>query len=242
MRLLLCLIIAAAGLLAQSLRIYSEFQRIDPFGEVVPPDRNTNPREILSPMVARNAHASFQLAVRLPSGTPAFLHVQQNPEQLRITVYKEIFDHGIPDALEQVSLPSLLLLPEQAAIKGQRVLLFWLDLWVPADTPVRRMRCDALLNVGSQWIVAPMEVRIMGATAGKPRPLTDEFPPVTARADAFACSTGTGRAPAFSIRRFIRRDALQDESLLGHSLCIATEHPKDLGPEWYLRARDALLR
>jgi hypothetical protein len=242
MRVLLCAAMAAGSLAAQSVRIYSEFQRIDPFGEVVKPDRNESPREILSPMVARNAHASFHVAVSVPPNVAAYFYFQQNPERLKPTVYREVFRHGIPDELEPVSLPSLVLLPNDATVKGQTTVVFWLDLWVPAETPVGRMRCDALLGVGSEWFVAPMELRIMPATVGEARRANGRFPPVTARADAFACSSGTETAPLLSIRRFIRRDALQDEQLAGHSLCNGAPRPKELGPEWYLRARDAALR
>lgn len=242
MRLLLCAVLAARGLAAQSVRIYSEFQRIDPFGEVVRADRNARPREILSPMVARNAHACFHVAVSVPPGVPAYLYFQQNPERLKPAVYRELFRHGIPDTLEPVSLPQLVLLPQEAEVKGQTTVVFWLDLWVPAETPVGRMRCDVLLGAGSEWFVAPMEVRIMPAVAHKPRPVTGRFPPVTARSDAFACTSGAEAAPEFNIRRFIRRDALQDETLAGQSLCRHAQRPAELGPEWYLRARDAVLR
>lgn len=243
MRLLLGLVLAAGALAAQSVRIYSEFQRIDPFGEVLAPDRNARPREILSPMVARNAHASFHVAVTLPPNLPAYFYFQQNPEGLvKPTVYREVFRRGIPDELQPVTLPALTLLPADASVDGQTTVVFWLDLWVPAGAPVRRMRCDALLGVGSEWFVAPMELRIMAATVSGARQPNGRFPPVTARSDEFACSGGTENAPPLSIRRFIRRDALQDEAVAGHSLCRHGERPPELGPEWYLRARDAVLR
>jgi hypothetical protein len=242
MRLLLFALLAAGSLAAQSLRIYSELQRIGPFGEVVRADRNARPREILSPMVARNAHASFHVAVSVPPHVPAYFYFQQNPERLEASVYREVFRRGIPDALEPVSLPSLVLLPEDASVQGQTTVVFWLDLWVPAGTPVGRMRCDALLGIGSEWFVAPMEVRIMPGVVSAPRRANGRFPPVTAPADAFACSTGQEIAPELSIRRFIRRDALQDEALAGHSLCKDGARLPELGPEWYLRARDAVLR
>jgi len=54
----------------QSLRVLSEFQRVDPFGDVVAVDRTVNPREILSPAVARNAFASFHVAVSVPEREP----------------------------------------------------------------------------------------------------------------------------------------------------------------------------
>lgn len=242
MWLLWCALACAGGLAAQSLRIYSEFQRVGPTGEVIEADRHARPREILSPMVARNAHASFHIAVTLPPGVPAWLHVRQNPDVLKARVYKENFAQGIPDSLHPVGLPVLALLPRQPEINGQTTEVFWLDLWVPAETPVGRIRCDALLNSGSEWLVAPMEVRVMPAVVRRPRTASGSFPPVTAPADAFACPAGPQAAPQLSIRRWIRRDALQDAALAGHSLCQGTPRPAELGPEWYLRARDTVLR
>jgi hypothetical protein len=97
-------VLLATGILpAQEIKIWSEFQRIDPFGEVVAIDRVDDPREILSPAVARNAWASFHLALRIAENTPSFLYIQQNPELFQVTVYKEYFTktaHGwIPDRL-----------------------------------------------------------------------------------------------------------------------------------------------
>ena len=97
-----------------SIKIYSEFQRIDPFGQVVSADRprreGVAPREILSPGLARNAHASYRAAVTVPPGTPYSLYLGQNPEGfLGVTMYKEVHAlHGaqwVPDQLQQVSFP-----------------------------------------------------------------------------------------------------------------------------------------
>src|SRR2546428_82444 len=90
-RIALCSLLACGLLPAQELKVWSEFQRIDPFGEVVAVDRVEHPREILSPAVARNAFVSFHVAVTVPENTPSFLYLQQNPEWLKITMYKEEF-------------------------------------------------------------------------------------------------------------------------------------------------------
>lgn len=79
---------------AQTIRVYSEFQRIDPFGKVVAADAGAavQPREILSPAVVRNAFASFHVAVTAPVGTEFTLYEGQNPEgSFRVSVYKEVF-------------------------------------------------------------------------------------------------------------------------------------------------------
>ena len=62
--------------LAQSLRVVSEFQRFDPFGNVVPVDHTGEPREILSPALARNAFASFHVIVTIPERDPFFASAQ----------------------------------------------------------------------------------------------------------------------------------------------------------------------
>lgn len=69
--------VAAAG--AQSLRVVSEFQRFGPFGEVLPVDHVEQPREILSPALARNAYTSFRIVVNIAAETPYFLYAQSNP-------------------------------------------------------------------------------------------------------------------------------------------------------------------
>src|SRR5579871_1078611 len=105
-RLVACALAAAAMLPAQEIKVWSEFQRIDPFGNVIAADRVDNPREILSPAVARNAWASFQLALSIAGNTPSFLYIQQNPEWFQVTLYKEQFirtaQGWIPERLTEV--------------------------------------------------------------------------------------------------------------------------------------------
>src|SRR5437660_10060473 len=86
--------LALAGCLlhAQSLEIYSEFQRFDPFGKVVAADRAETPREILSPAVARNGFASFHVVVSVPPESNYFLYIVTNPvDACRVALYKERF-------------------------------------------------------------------------------------------------------------------------------------------------------
>src|ERR1035438_9447434 len=72
----------AARLAAQSIEIHSEFQRIDPFGQIIAIDRSEYPREILSPEVPRNAHSVFHVSVTVPKNTSYFLYVGSNPPNL----------------------------------------------------------------------------------------------------------------------------------------------------------------
>jgi hypothetical protein len=72
------LALAAATLMnAASMRIYTEFRRIDPFGNVVGPDQGGSPREVISPAVGRNAFASFLIAVEAKAGSTYELHLGQ---------------------------------------------------------------------------------------------------------------------------------------------------------------------
>src|SRR5579864_270092 len=64
--------LAARG---QSVQVYSELERVDPFGAIVAVDRGAAPREILSPAVPRNGFLSLHVAVTVPPGEDYFLYV-----------------------------------------------------------------------------------------------------------------------------------------------------------------------
>jgi len=155
--------------LAQSLRVLSEFQRVDPFGEVVPVDRTPQPREILSPGVARNGFASFHIVASVPEREPFFIYVETNPADVfRISLYKELYvksgDGWIPDVLEPMKQPIFDTLPYfPMPIAGQTTVSYWMDIWVPADAAINRVRLEVLMKIGSGWIMYPMEVRVMPA-------------------------------------------------------------------------------
>ena len=85
----------AGGLLfGQSVQVYSEFAQLNDAGEVVAPE---NPREILSPAVARNAFSSFQLAIQVPRGVKFLVYIGQNPDNAaKVTLYRR--DGGKLDA------------------------------------------------------------------------------------------------------------------------------------------------
>ncbi len=274
-----CILLLAqlSPLAAQSVRIYSEFQRIDPFGNIVPVDRSDYPREILSPELARNAHASFHVAVTVPANTSYFLYAGANPANIiEPTLYKEEFarvgDQWYPDALTTVRRPAFGFMPDGAAqIPGQTTRCYLLDLWVPPDAPVQRVRVEVLLKIGV-WYVAPMEVRIIDAQVpphtAMPATLHPRLPEIDARIDGAAmdCLAAyllggqqTWRSGNTNVREVIRRDAEQD-------MAIARRHsrvPQTLwflaedgilqgwmrtprfhwsGAEWYLRVRDWIYR
>ena len=116
LRLLTIVAMVTAATSAESIKVWSEFQRIDPFGNVMPADRARKPREIISPAVMRNGFASFHLAVTVEPDKPAFLYVQQNPETLQVTVYREMFaktaSGWTPHELRRVKLPYTIVLPD----------------------------------------------------------------------------------------------------------------------------------
>ncbi len=273
-----------AGAQLPSVKVYSELQRIDIAGNVVSADKprraDLRPREILSPALARNAHAAFHVAVSVPPGVNYSLYVGQNPEgYLGVTVYKEIYvkrgAEWIPDGLEPVKLPYSGRLPDpDKPVLEQSTVSFLMDLWVPPDAEVMRTKVEPEVRVEGQWMVYPMEVRIVAATVPERKDSGVPLPPVEQPSDAAAraalrsylCGVAPGDyAARGGLRWILLRDALQDmalarslESPPGARLlpellklagpgdpakwCQAPVFPEDLGPEWYLRLRDALYR
>ncbi len=231
LRLVVAVAVAAAQpVTAQpiQLRVYSEFQRPDPFGHIVSVDRARRPREILSPAVARNGYASFHVAVTVPEGTPYWLFAAQNPEDtLRLTLYRERFvrrgEEWIPDQLVRVETPfDSRTIPSEERIRGQTTTAFWLDAWVPAQAPVGRIRLEVQLNVGDHWVIAPMEVRIRPARIPGHAESEARLPLVEASADrsalqplrAYLCGAAeSGATEAMTVRSLVRRNAWQDVAL-----------------------------
>ena len=250
------------------MEIYSEFQRIDPYGGVVAPDRGLGSREILSPAVARNAFASFHVAVSVPPGENYLLYVATNPVNMcRVSLYREHFistRYGwIPDRLAEVHrLPEFGAMPDpDENIEGQNTRLYLLDLWVPANTQVARFRIEVQLKVGD-WTVRPMEVRVIPAVVPvvARKAGTATLPGPEQGADAAALGAvmaaladgpqASGAEPA-TVREIVRRNALQDMALVASTGALTTRvldllrvntsfWPRPLGAEWYLWIRDWL--
>ena len=154
--------------IAQNIRLYSEFERFDPWGNVIPADRDLRPREILSPAMPRNGHLSLQVVVTAPPGTNYFLYVVSNPPGvITATLYREHFmpcgTTYCPDWLTPQNSPSFGAIPESIReLPDQTSRSYLLDLWSPPDVPPRRVRVEALLKL-SNWLIAPLEVRIVNA-------------------------------------------------------------------------------
>lgn len=243
-----CLAAAAQTLEA---RFLSEFRRVGASGEIIAADAAGKPREIISPAAIRNGYTSFHLVVKGPPGTPFMLYIASNPDGvLRPALYRVTN----ADRLEQVKG-----LSESGKFNEQGAGVYWLDLWTPANTPVRRIRVEAQLNVGRDFVITPLEVRVLaGVVPAQAAPVTRKTGGNSA-AGAFALlgqslcgaagsgATATGPDP-FTVPGKIMRNAGQDMLLarklgplaLKDTWCAAPREAAD--PETYLRIRDAIWR
>ncbi len=233
------LLLISLPLAAQPLSVYSEFARIDAKGKVTAP---AEPREILSPALARNAFESFQIVVE-PSDatTPWKLYVAQNPDNaVQVTVYRES-----GDKLDKVSMP----------VSGTGTQVFWLDIYTGRTAPVERIKVEPQLHINNDWVIYPMEGRIMDASV--PDPPSGGWPQGIAAAGdvmrGFVCGTQftAGTAPKEPTQASLRfRNAQQDRALAGKAAkpelqerfgsCDVAPPPEN--PEWYHRVRDFLFR
>src|SRR6185436_16837719 len=226
-RLLLLGWMTAARLASQTLEVHSEFLRVNPRGEILAVDATPAPREILSPAIVRNGFASFHVVVRSPRPASYFLLTGANPPDiLRTAIYKEKFvkrgEDWIPDALELLRPPNFEAIPDAgAAIPGQTACVYLLDVWVPPEAPAGTVRLEVQLKMG-EWIIYPMEVRVLPARVPAIAGVTSALPLLEQRADEAAMAPlldymdGRGKearrvsvAPR-SVREVIRRNAEQD--------------------------------
>lgn len=152
-------------------RVYSEFQRVDPFGNILPQDRELSPREIISPAIARNGHLAVHVVVTAPEGANFFVYAGSNPPGiLELKLYREHFSRCqsgyCPDWLTEQpsagfgSIPERYRDPVHPELSRQTTRSYLLDIHAPSDTPPRRVRVEALIKAGT-WVVVPMEVRIV---------------------------------------------------------------------------------
>jgi hypothetical protein len=252
---------------AQEIRIYSEFERFDPFGSPAAPDRDLVPREILSPSIARNGHLSVHVVITGASGTNYFLYAASNPPDiLKLSLYREYFvpcgTGYCPDWVTPVPSPSFGAIPEslhdeRKGMASQTTRCYLLDIYAPPDTPPRRVRVEALMKVGT-WQVAPMEVRIMAPVVPDPGGLAKEEnlasveAPASGTAQIQLLRHMTGLPPQLPgyflrVRDFIQRNAAEDMLLAGHAslpelniLGWSLVRWPQVGSEWYLKVRDFL--
>jgi hypothetical protein len=214
--------------IAQSLRVYSEFAQINAKGEVTAP---AEPREILSPAIVRNGFTSFQIVVQVEAGAPYSLHIGENPEDaVRVTLYRES-----GEKLEPVELP----------YEGSSTQVFWVDVWAARDAPVRRIKIEPQLNAtngNADWIIYPMEVRVMDAAIQGGRSSSNNETPL--------CAPNAKSSEEPTISGMHLRNWRQDTALARQfpeagvsgmkARCETPPPPTD--PEWYFRIRDYLFR
>ena len=260
--------LAVAALRAQTVEIYSEFHRLDPFGEVVPADRGAVTREILSPAVLPNGFVSFHVAVSVPPKESYLLYVATNPnDACRVALYKEHFtrmhEGWAPDRLTELQrLPDFGAMPDpDDGIEGQTTRLYLLDIWVPPDAGPGRFRVEVQLKMGD-WTVRPMEVRVLrGSVPPLPAARSIErpwpLPLIESNSDAaawqawggwFAGTPPPDAGHASRLADIIRRNALEDAALAGAAdagnwlarlLALFPAGPV-FGSERYLKLRDAI--
>lgn len=228
--------LAACAIFAQSIQVYSEFAQLNDAGEVVAPE---NPREILSPAVPRNAFLSFQLAIQVPSGVKFLVYIGQNPDDAaKVTLYRR-------DRAK--------LVPVVVPYEGVSSEVLWMDVFVDADAPVRRVKIEPQVGIGSEWVTYPMEVRVVEAVVPSHQVSGQGVAEPLELMRAFLC--GGGERPlrsAFIGAEFRLRNAQQDVALAGaRTPALRDELKKTMGgcgapspadPEFYLRFRDVLLR
>jgi len=220
------LLLLSTPLIAQSLRVYSEFAEINLKGEVTAP---AEPREILSPAIVRNGFTSFQIVMQVEQGTPYQLHIGENPEgAVRVTVYRES-----GEKLEPVELP----------YEGSSTQVFWMDLWADRDAPVRRIKIEPQLttaNLKGAWIIYPMEVRVMDAAVQGSGSI-NEIPLCAPDAKPSGESTISG----MQLRNQRQDTALSrqfSEAGVSRMKAICEAPPPAANPEWYFKIRDYLFR
>lgn len=274
MRLFLVLLAAACS--GQTLAVYSPLTRLDPAGQIVKPDRGrAEPRHILSPGVPRNAYSSVRIVVEMDKPEAYILDIGQNPENaVKATLYRENFGETalgfMPDTMQAVAIPYRGF-PTDFRFPGQRVVTFWLDMWVDAKAAVDRIKVEPQLYVESEkeWYTYPMEVRIQEPVVPAHKAASGALPPVTEPADSVTfgplqglfCGAPATKAEAagpVTGRQLMRRNVAQHLALIKDKAAAQAAFSKasgmDLktwcakpvtpprGPEWYLRFRDLIYR
>jgi hypothetical protein len=216
------------------LTVYSELAHIDAAGKVTAPE---TPREILSPALVRNAFTSFQVVVQVPRGTPYQLYIAQNPENaVRVTLFRE---NG--ERLVLVNPPA----------EGDSTQVYWLDVWTDRGAPVERIKIEPQLHVKDDWVIYPMEGRVMNAVVPEGKWPAGIAAPVDV-IRAFVCGTKPPAAmptAETSIPAMRFRNAQQDLMLAAKAPKAELQQrfgpcaaPAQTDPEWYFRIRDYLFR
>lgn len=217
--------IAATPVVAQPVRVFSEFARIDAMGNVTAPE---TPREILSPAIVRNGYTSFQVVIQAQPGTRFLMHMGQNPDNaVQVTLYRRVGAQ-----LEHVELPY--------ESSGTEVL--WMDVFAERSASVRRVKLEPQVNINGDWIIYPMEVRVRDPQ------VPDVLPPATLRTLLCGGVSAAGIPAGTAVAQMHLRNERQDAALATQATpADRDELKKRLGgcnarapadPEAYLKVRD----
>jgi hypothetical protein len=118
--------------------------------------------------------------------------------------------------------------------------VFWMDLWTARDAPVGRIKVEPQLHVNNDWVIYPMEARVVSAIV-----------PDGKRPEGLNMCTPSDKMPSDGISTFSLRlrNAQQDGALAAaapkeefQKLFVPCDASTSSDPEWYLRIRDYLLR
>jgi len=148
------------------LRLWPEYLRAGPDGDVVAADRVTAadsaPKTV---RVARAGYASLQVAVGLRSPGEYTFRVHS---PLQADVFREWYHRlekdqvWYPDALVPVKLPHTARLPDpDNRIENQRVQAYWVDIWVPAGTQPGEYPLTFALESAEGNAEAAVKVRVL---------------------------------------------------------------------------------
>jgi hypothetical protein len=242
-------------MLGQDITAYSEFVSIDPFGNTMPAE----PREILSPGLPRNGYASFRLAVDPGAEDKAYeVHVGLNPDDaVKCTLYREEFEQRdgrwVTVRLQPLPLPYTYRPKSLTPLEGRKVHVYWLDVFVPANATVERIKIQPEILYDGSWIEYPMEGRILplrfpagpSAKAGNPvcaalgqKPDTDRPAPLTPawmhHRNAEQDARLIRQQPVAARSRMLQAVGVKDAA----ALCRMLNDPGQ--PEAMLRLRDPL--
>ncbi|MEZ5403368.1 MAG: DUF4091 domain-containing protein [Bryobacteraceae bacterium] len=153
--------LAATLVRADDIAWWPTSHRPDPFGEVVAADRGESrgKPKIAGLQAARAGYVSAQVVVSLDRPRPYHVEFRlDDPSgKLQIDVFREWFHFTdwakayYPDALVPIQHPYDSSLPEaDNNIPKQSAQAFWVDVWVPADTPPGDYTLRAVLRTGSR--------------------------------------------------------------------------------------------
>jgi hypothetical protein len=169
---LLTLSLAAAWAQGAALEMLPEYLRPDPYGGLVPADRQADRRAVVL-RGARNGWVSFQLLVKLPQPGPYRLDVKLagTGGQVEAELFREWFHKAArdgryyPDALIPVRMPVEARLPEpDNRIDNQTAQAYWVDLWIARDAPEGRIPGEAALEWKGRRERLPFQLEVLPAS------------------------------------------------------------------------------